>query len=949
MLLNIHQGLYIGCYFKPAFMKFLVTIILFIFSFSCSCFSQGWVKNFKSNYISDFVQTPDGGYAIILDDQKIVKTNSRGDIIDSINFNKNYTYGKLNKIYNTKDNGILIRGSNNGTYIIKLVNMKFIWSFKYIGAYQNPIIENSKGTILINSSDLYPSLKSIVICINKDGDTLWTKKSSQIDKTSVLEKNYFLLSSKNLYTKIMDNGDTIWSKKLGSIDAAHEINTKNQIVLYNQDSILIYDSNGIIIQKSKNKHPNYRLFRLTNDQIIIGKYEYKSATNFHVKAISYLGDSIWDYISVTDNNQGMEDIIVGSNSFYIYLYNSSFIKLDIKGNLLYIRKIRFEDSFKTAAPNNLIYSINEYTNPRATYLYNLDSLGSVYTNHISGKLFQDLNKNCKYDSGEKPLIGWKVQDGEGDQFAFTDSFGNYTLEVDTGVHPISTMPLNYLWKQECPATSYSINIKNQNTDTLGFDFTFTALPCSLLKVDLSSPNLRRCFLSTHQISYANEGTVNAQNVKIEVNFPSSVIPLTSTKTYTKSGNLYTFELGTLEPGQAGSFTITDSISCDAPLGSAACIKAKILPDTNCLPISPVWDKSSLTVSGQCFSNLTASFSINNIGLDMSDSTSYRLYSDNVLIRTEKFKLKKTWNMIIQWPGNGKSLRLEADQRPGHPGNSKPRAFVEACGTQGSNSVSYGYVASAVQDDEDENVEISCGEIRGSFDPNDKIVSPGNGAAISYIKNDQELEYIINFQNTGNDTAFIVRVIDTLSTHLNFNTFTAGAMSHKASYKVYGLENPIVEWTFKNILLPDSTTNKEKSQGFAKFKINLKSNLPEGTEIKNRAGIIFDYNAPVMTNYTHNVIRTEDLVLGLSSPVLFQEDIDVNVWPNPFTDLVHFEVLSGQDLDYELIISNLLGRKLRTLNFQKSIDFKRSDLDAGLFIYQIYSAKGIVATGKLRAE
>ena len=62
------------------------------------------------------------------------------------------------------------------------------------------------------------------------------------------------------------------------------------------------------------------------------------------------------------------------------------------------------------------------------------------------------------------------------------------------------------------------------------------------------------------------------------------------------------------------------------------------------------------------------------------------------------------------------------------------------------------------------------------------------------------------------------------------------------------------FTFENINLPDSLSDTEGSNGFVIFRVTPKDNLPNGTEITNQAGIIFDLNVPVITNNTLNTIR-----------------------------------------------------------------------------------------------
>jgi hypothetical protein len=76
----------------------------------------------------------------------------------------------------------------------------------------------------------------------------------------------------------------------------------------------------------------------------------------------------------------------------------------------------------------------------------------------------------------------------------------------------------------------------------------------------------------------------------------------------------------------------------------------------------------------------------------------------------------------------------------------------------------------------------------------------------------------------------------------------------------------MEWTFNNILLPDSTTNEIESHGFIKFTVNQIPNLAEGVILENTAAIYFDFNDPIITNtsqhtinyFTPNIIATTNI-------------------------------------------------------------------------------------------
>ncbi len=142
-------------------------------------------------------------------------------------------------------------------------------------------------------------------------------------------------------------------------------------------------------------------------------------------------------------------------------------------------------------------------------------------------------------------------------------------------------------------------------------------------------------------------------------------------------------------------------------------------------------------------------------------------------------------------------------------------------------------------------------VTGSYDPNDISVSPPGYSSQGYITNAQELNYTINFQNTGTDTAFNVTVVDTLPLTLDKYTLQVLGYSHPYSYEFK--PGNVVAFHFNNLLLPDSNINEPASHGYVKFRINQQPGNVAGTTIENSASIYFDYNTPVATNEVLNTI------------------------------------------------------------------------------------------------
>jgi type IX secretion system substrate protein/VCBS repeat protein len=139
----------------------------------------------------------------------------------------------------------------------------------------------------------------------------------------------------------------------------------------------------------------------------------------------------------------------------------------------------------------------------------------------------------------------------------------------------------------------------------------------------------------------------------------------------------------------------------------------------------------------------------------------------------------------------------------------------------------------------------------AYDPNDKSVTPEGMGSEGYILQNQKLEYLIRFQNTGNDTAITVMVRDQLDDNLDWSSLQPIASSHPM--QVWIEQDGEAVFKFENIMLPDSSTDFLGSQGFIMFSIQPKSGLVPLTPIYNTSNIYFDNNPAVITNTVLNTI------------------------------------------------------------------------------------------------
>jgi len=222
---------------------------------------------------------------------------------------------------------------------------------------------------------------------------------------------------------------------------------------------------------------------------------------------------------------------------------------------------------------------------------------------------------------------------------------------------------------------------------------------------------------------------------------------------------------------------------------------------------------------------------------------------------------------------------------------------------------------------------------GSFDPNDILVSRDT-LFTTEIPNPPYLDYIIRFQNTGNDTAFNVKVLNPLDTNkLQLNTLEYVASSHPVNMNfIYHERN--MEFKFDNILLPDSNVNEPLSHGFIHYRIKPKTSLVLTDTIKNTAAIYFDFNDPVITNTatTHVVLPT-----GIAS---YQSAENIQLFPNPAQSELNIQLTTAVE---KIQVIDVLGKILfeKKTNNQQNLKINISQFQNGVYFVKAYSTQGVV--------
>ncbi|MBS1914454.1 MAG: T9SS type A sorting domain-containing protein [Bacteroidetes bacterium] len=237
---------------------------------------------------------------------------------------------------------------------------------------------------------------------------------------------------------------------------------------------------------------------------------------------------------------------------------------------------------------------------------------------------------------------------------------------------------------------------------------------------------------------------------------------------------------------------------------------------------------------------------------------------------------------------------------------------------------------------EDNASRTCSQIRASYDPNDIAVQPaGTGDIGQLAPTDSVLTYTVHFQNTGNDTARSIIVVDDVSSNLDLASLVLGASSHPYSLSMIGARSLV--WRFDGINLPDSAHTGSASEGYLSFAVRLNRGIAPNTQIQNYATIYFDYNHPLVTN---TVISTVPAPSGVEPDAAVSTG--VALYPNPTRGVVHIRgPLAPQS---RVNVRDLMGRSVREYRYDGSgeVMLDLSGLAGGVYIVLMQTPYGMHA-------
>ena len=553
--------------------------------------------------------------------------------------------------------------------------------------------------------------------------------------------------------------------------------------------------------------------------------------------------------------------------------------------------------------------------------------------------------NCEERNVETTLPGIKIEFVGEDRsyFTNTNAEGYYDRCLPNGLYVVLVHTPNQDFWSVCN-NEPTIVINEETHDLVDLDFNLIAnQPCPDLHLDVSTPFIRRCFENTYHISYQNLGSAVAQSSIIEVILDPYFELLESTiapEAFNSETNTYTFNIGDVDVFESGSIAIKILASCEAELGQAHCVEARVLSSSSC-PIA--LQTAQLEANGSCNQD-SVMLVLQNIGQsDMEAPEQFIVVEDDVMYLQESFQLEINELKMIGLPANGRTIHFSTVKVPADSTQGLTSVTIEGCGLDENGQFSTGYFSQFPEDDHQNDVAIDCQTNIGSFDPNDIQGLPIGYGPKKYIQPRTTIDYRIRFQNTGTDTAFNISIQDTLEYPLAPLTVLPGASSHPYQWQ---LTDRILSFQFDNIELPDSTTNESASHGFVQYKVNHLAGAPLETDLFNKAAIYFDFNAPISTNVDQHRLGIDYIKTTVTSNKTPFPNVNLTVFPNPTKDWVTFSIKDSPIAKGFLDIIDLEGRTIINQAFYgQEFSVNLSSLAAGVYTFHLHADYGSLS-GKL---
>lgn len=393
---------------------------------------------------------------------------------------------------------------------------------------------------------------------------------------------FYHIVQPHLY-KSVDNGET-WKK----IVLAYFNYTGDYVVMPNGD-VFFFDD-------------NYRYYNAATDFTVLVEWKYNSLP---ITKLKYMKGSHTGELFFTGTHNGSErqfrrnpdgsielmlwavpqiaNTIVSNTEGHLFAHYDQvlFVSYDKGNSWAALGGLPFTNNFPSVgffgiARDGFLYACGD----EEPVFRSSAPLGKV--NLITGKIWADKNQDCLFDAGETPVPLLRVEaKNTASYFGFTGASGEFSIAAPPGDYLLKVKSPNLL-SIPCAPQQF-VTLTDQPNTSVAADLPLRILKeCAYLKINFSTPFLRRCFDNVYAFRCENNGTIAAPNTTVQVLLDSFFIFKNCTAPLlAQDGRLFTFDLGELQANESRTFHLTVEVSCAADLGQWHCLSARIFPNDLC--------------------------------------------------------------------------------------------------------------------------------------------------------------------------------------------------------------------------------------------------------------------------------------------------------------------------------------------------------------------------------
>lgn len=561
---------------------------------------------------------------------------------------------------------------------------------------------------------------------------------------------------------------------------------------------------------------------------------------------------------------------------------------------------------------------------------------------LAGSIQIDADGDCIPDQTPQGLTNMVVEakTSTGETFyTLTGTEGTYNLsDLPEGLTSVNVQPYLPLWSICNNQTAINLPAAPSATQ-----LDFSALPtlnCPLLTVDIASNDVKNCATNTWPVAYSNKGSITAQNATVQIKAKAPFVLVDANQPFTILGDIMTVQVGDIKPGASGSFEVRIQVPCDmALIGQNLCVEAAISPVSNCLPTSPEWSGAQIEASAVCEGD-SIRFTLTNTGsAATSQSLDFVIIDDMVVMHSGTIPAGLPSNGAIQRTvyAQGRSLRIQSSQEPGHPLAQRPSLALDNCdGVTTSSSM-----LQFPNEDGSPFTDQECRQVVASNNSSTLLAFPVGVSNPHYVEANSRVTYQVNFQNTTTNDVRVVVIQDNIPASLNPADIHMGASSHPYTWGLSG--TGVLEIRFEPIDLPAATNNEAASRGFVQFDIAQRKDNPVGTLIENTSKIYFDIDPSFQTNTTFHTVGQKFLATsGILQPSVVQP---IEIYPNPAFTQAFLRLDATTPVQVRLL--NILGQNVGEWTaMAPGLTLERGKMSAGIYQVEVQVGDSWLKSGKL---